>query len=110
MKKMILLVAFFSLLNCSSWAQTNQAEIPKQNVVTPKSTATIPIVPPRGTNQIVRKQITYSGALVQVYKTDNPLQLINPFAPASYGSGYANLSIDLITKKPQGIALFSVNF
>jgi hypothetical protein len=110
MKKMILLLGLLSLLNCSSWGQTNQAEIPKQNVATPKSTTTIPIAPPRGTNQIVRKQITYSGALVQVYKADNPLQLINPFAPASYGSGHANLSIDPVTKKPGGIALLSINF
>ena len=110
MKKMILLVAVLTLPNWSSWAQTNQAEIPKQNVVTSQSTATIPIAPPRGTNQIVRKQITYSGALVQLYKTDSPLQLISPFAPASYGSGHANLSIDPVTRKPGGIALLSINF
>ncbi len=121
MKKILVLLGLISIPHCSLWAQTNQVDIPKQNVPTPKSTATIPIAPstttttipiapPQGTNRIVRKQITYSGALIQLYKTDNPLQLLNPFAPASYGSGYANLSIDPVTKKPAGIALFSINF
>ena len=110
MKKIIIVLAFLSLPICSLRAQTNKADIAKENVVTPKSTVTMHIAPPQGTNRIVRKQITYSGALIHVYKTDSPLQLINPFAPASYGSGHANLSIDPVTRKPQGIALFSLNF
>ena len=107
---MILFLGLIGLSNCSLWAQTNQTEISKPNVVTPKSTVSIPIAAPQGTNQIIRKQITYSGALVQVYKSDSRWQLINPFAPASYGSGHANLSTDPVTRKPAGIALLSINF
>jgi hypothetical protein len=109
MKKVILLLGLLSISACHLLAQTNQTDITKQKELLPKAT-TIPTAPPaKSTNQI-SKQISYSGALIQVYKADNPLQLINPFAPAKYGSGFANLSVDPITRKPQGIALFSINF
>lgn len=110
MKKVILLLSLLSISACRLLAQTNQTDITKQKELLPKTTATIPTAPPAKATNLISKQISYSGALVQVYKADNPLQLINPFAPAKYGSGYANLSIDPITRKPQGIALFSVNF
>jgi hypothetical protein len=57
-----------------------------------------------------RSDITYSGIAVQAVKTDNPLQLINPFAPASYGSGADNLDRDIITSKENGLKFFSIDF
>jgi hypothetical protein len=62
-------------------------------------------------NQIVTEKRVVSGAAVQLMKTDNPLQLINPFAPQEYGSGFDNLIADRdpITGNYSGIAIVSVS-
>ena len=52
----------------------------------------------------------YGGIIVQVRRADNPLQLINPFAPAEYGAAEANLPHDAVTSLPTGLILFSVRF
>jgi hypothetical protein len=54
--------------------------------------------------------VAYSGALVQAIKSRRPLQLINPFAPASYGSGPANTSYDPATGQADGARLFTISF
>ena len=40
-------------------------------------------------NELTWGQHTYSGIVVQVLKAESPLQLLNPFAPSRYGSGWA---------------------
>ncbi len=62
------------------------------------------------TIQGLNPAITYSGVIPQVVKSDNPLQLINPFAPARYGSGMDNLDRDIVTGKERGLKLFSLGF
>jgi hypothetical protein len=66
------------------------------------------------TNQVHRSlkspARTYSGVAVQAAKSRNPLQLINPLAPARYGSGEANLVLNPATLQGEGINLFSVAF
>jgi hypothetical protein len=61
-------------------------------------------------NEIIGKRATYQGILVQWKKADKPWQLLNPFAPARYGQGDANLTLDAMTGKPKGFTLFSVRF
>jgi hypothetical protein len=61
-------------------------------------------------NEIAGRKVTYSGVAVQVVKSTEPWQLINPFAPAEYGSGYENNDRDIITHKSNGIKIFSINF
>ena len=56
------------------------------------------------------KKALYSGALVDLSKSSRPLQLLNPFAPAKFGSGLNNLVIDSTTAKTKWIALFSVRY
>ena len=51
-----------------------------------------------------------SGALVQAARNGNPAQMINPFAPQRFGDGYANVSVDPISGKGQGIRLFTISF
>ena len=51
----------------------------------------------------------YSGILVQLTR-DNPLQLINPFAPALYGDGHANTSCDVITGRAEGLKVLGISF
>jgi len=53
---------------------------------------------------------TYGGVLAQASSMDQPLQLLNPLAPARYGDGSQNLAVDPLTGKPQGVTLFSISF
>jgi hypothetical protein len=61
-------------------------------------------------NQIVRANVTYSGIAVEVLKTDNLLQLFNPFAPDKYGSAEDNTLPDPVTGKARAWKLFSIRF
>jgi len=61
-------------------------------------------------NEIRGRHTTYSGIAVQLFKTDRPLQLINPAAPARYGSAEQNIVRDPIKGKPVGFKLFSIEF
>jgi hypothetical protein len=61
-------------------------------------------------NELTWGRHTYSGIVVQVIKADRPLQLLNPFAPSRYGSGWDNLE-----RSPAGggspmLKLFSISF
>ena len=61
-------------------------------------------------NEIVKGRLTYSGIAVAAFKTDNLLQMVNPFAPARYGSGEGNVLRDFKTAKVSGWKLFSIRF
>jgi hypothetical protein len=60
-------------------------------------------------NEMKRNGISYSGILVQLVKTDKPLELINPAAPPEYGSSEDNLVRDPHTDR-DGLKLFSIQF
>jgi hypothetical protein len=60
-------------------------------------------------NEIRRDHVSYSGILVQLAKTDKPLQLINPAAPPEYGSSEDNVVRDPHTGH-EGLKLFSIGF
>ena len=61
-------------------------------------------------NEIVKGNFAYSGIAVAAFKTDNPLQLVSPFAPAKYGSSEENVLRDLKTARPSGWKLFQIRF
>ncbi len=61
-------------------------------------------------NQIVKGHATYSGIAVALIKTDNVLELFNPFAPATYGSAQDNTIPDPATRRPRAWKLFSIGF
>ena len=53
----------------------------------------------------------YGGILYRAYRADNPLQLINPFAPREYSQSEAvELPRDPITGVPSGVSVFSIRF
>ena len=54
--------------------------------------------------------LTIDGVLPRVYRVDYPLHLINPFAPAKYGSGLDNVSINPRTGQAEGIVLLGIKF
>jgi hypothetical protein len=65
---------------------------------------------PVAPNQLVFERFILRGAAVQWFKTDNLLQLFNPFAPERYGSGEQNLAHDAITGRPKGLTIIAIDF
>jgi hypothetical protein len=61
-------------------------------------------------NEVRRNGVSYSGILVQLAKTDRPLELINPAAPPEYGSSEDNTVRDPIDGTVSGLKLFSIRF
>jgi hypothetical protein len=106
-----LLVLSSVLVAGSLWAQNsppsnypfNAENIPQRRdtLLTPK------LIQP---NEIAGHKVAYSGVAVQIVKTKQPLQLLDPFAPPEYGSGYQNNDRDIITHQSNGIRLFSIHF
>jgi hypothetical protein len=72
----------------------------------------ITLQPPKPNNVVPSNKfqgVEYSGIFVQVVR-NNPLQLINPFAPASYGDGEVNIVRNPATKKAAGLKAFQITF
>jgi hypothetical protein len=65
-------------------------------------------------NEIRNGNVSYNGILVQIFKADNPLQLINPAAPPQYGASWDNVVVDASATPPegnrQGLKVFSIGF
>ena len=59
-------------------------------------------------NEVRAARFTYSGIVVQVVHTSQPLQLLNPAAAERYGSGYHNVVTDPVTGRATGLKLFSI--
>jgi hypothetical protein len=56
-------------------------------------------------------QQAVSGVIPRAIRGGNPLQMLNPFAPAKYGTGEENVSLDPdVPGKANGINLFSISF
>jgi hypothetical protein len=61
-------------------------------------------------NEIRHNGLTYSGILVEMAKTDNKFQLINPAAPPEYGTAEDNMVRDPNSRAYRGLKLFSIGF
>ena len=61
-------------------------------------------------NEIMKGGVTYSGIAVQLLKTGNPLQLLNPAAPPQYGSAEDNVIRDPFTGTASAWKIFSIQF
>ena len=64
----------------------------------------------RAPNEIDHGRMQMDGSLVQLAKTDHPLQLINPAAPVQYGSAEENLARDPVSGEASGVKLFELHF
>ena len=52
-----------------------------------------------------------SGVIPRAIRGGNPLQMLNPFAPAKYGTSEENVSFDPdVPGKANGINFFSISF
>ncbi len=61
-------------------------------------------------NEVVTGNLTLSGILVEAVKTRHPLQLLNPLAPAEYGSSADNVVFNPINGKVVGLKIFAIRF
>jgi hypothetical protein len=61
-------------------------------------------------NETVHGRIAVDGILVQLDKTDNPLQLINPAAPARYGTAEENILRNPASGKVSGLKVLELRF
>jgi len=61
-------------------------------------------------NETAHGHLKVDGILVQLVKTDNPLQLINPAAPERYGSAEDNVVRDPASGKVSGLKFFELRF
>jgi hypothetical protein len=109
MRSMIIL-GVAALAIATAHAQVKGQTVTRANSLTaPKSELQVTT-----TNNVYRSlknpNITYSGVVVQAVKSRNPLQLINPLAPANQGSSEANTVRDPITGRSEGLKLFSIAF
>jgi hypothetical protein len=95
--------------NTGGGASANSHESPQSLLTTP-STETLINLKLSKPNEITAGRITLSGIVVEAVKIDNPLQLINPFASASYGSAEDNTLRDPLTEKASGLKVFAIRF
>ena len=61
-------------------------------------------------NEVKLGKIELSGIVVEAATKPNPLQLVNPAAPPSYGSPEDNVMRDPISGHVSGLKLFSIKF
>jgi len=61
-------------------------------------------------NEIPFGRGTADGIFIQLFTTDNPLELINPAAPERYGSPNDNTVQDITSQKPSGLKLLEFRF
>jgi len=61
-------------------------------------------------NELQTERFTYSGILIQALKSDNFLQLLNPFYRSDSVSPEDNLIRDPLSKRSKGLKLFALEF
>jgi hypothetical protein len=61
-------------------------------------------------SRVLGVNLDVDGVLPRALRADYPLHLLNPLAPAEYGSGFENLSIDPVTHRANGIVFLSIRF
>jgi hypothetical protein len=108
MKKCLLLLTV--LAACSASAQSGLKDQSVKTTSTQRATSGFVSRLPHQPNEIATRRFVFGGIAVNAAKTDHPLQLINPFAPAEYGSGEANVSADLLRPQLQALKIFTIKF
>lgn len=80
-----------------------------QEFVAPQGPRDVPVVPA----PTIEPPVTTEGIVAKVFNVDRPWQLINPLAPARYGTGATNRTVapkENDPGKPDGFILFGIEF
>ena len=101
MKKLAMTVGVFVLL--ASFAVAQSPQVQKKTFSAKVQKKPRPAVPPPLPKE------NSSGVLVRAAQ-GNPLQMLNPRAPAKYGKAEDSVEVDPDTGKWKGIKLFTINF
>ena len=123
MKTLLLAIILTIGLSAAASAQTQAASKTSRNnstaTATGTATGTISRRNSRFTKQttnsgntIYARPAQVDGAAVRAVRSGNPLQMINPFAPASYGDGHDVTRREPSDpyQRPEGIKLVTVEF
>jgi hypothetical protein len=106
----MLSVLGFVLVACAAAAEPS-SEDSLETITARRVKEAPPLFNPDKPNEIKAGSLTYSGLTVEIVKiAEDPLHLLNPFAPSSYGEADWNVAWDPITGHPSGIRLFSIQF
>ena len=108
MKKYAILLGVLAALSVNADPPQTQGSLQTSGAQATKKRESL--TQPGKPNEIVKENVSYSGIAVQLLKTDNPVQLINPAAPARYGTPEDNTLRDPISGKVSGLKLFSIRF
>ena len=105
-----ILTMLLGVLAASAVAQAADSN-PSTRTEIPRITANkLTLAGPAKRAQIVSRRFTFNGIAVQVIKTKNPLQLLNPIAPPQYGAGVENVVREPVTRRITGLKLLSISF
>jgi hypothetical protein len=88
-------------LNVDQWSLSGFTMHPEQTPL---------LMLPEKPNELRLGKVALSGIAVEAVKTDNPIQLINPWAPREYGESQDNATFSLITNQVTGWKLFAFEF
>jgi len=103
-------IAFFAGVALAAYADPPGKEETLETQTARRAQETPTLLKEERPNQVTVGRLTYSGIAVQAVKAENPLQLINPAAPAEYGSAEDNLVREPTGGKPAGLKLFAISF
>ena len=108
MKRISILFSALTILVAN--AESNRPSETLEARTNRRVTETPPTLSDRKPNEIKAGKFSYSGAVVEAVKTDNPLELINPAAPIHYGLAEANVVREPASGKVSGLKIFSIQF
>jgi hypothetical protein len=111
MKATLFMLVLLVALSAAAQSRTNDHDLKIDN--SPHDRTGIVSVAPlstQATPEIKHGRVSYSGPVVTVAKTKNPLELFNPWAPTESNGGETRVSHDLLTGRPNGVKLLTIRF
>src|SRR5437899_3349268 len=108
MKRFLIPLAFVMAFTAS--AQQRGADQPFETEAARRAKEAALALEEERPNEIRVGNVTYSRILMEALKAQNPLELLNPFAPPEYGSPEDNVVRDPIHNRVIGLKLFSIEF
>jgi len=60
--------------------------------------------------RVLGVNLEVDGVLPRLRRADHPLHLINPLAPAEYGTGFENLNLNPRTHQVEGLSFLTLRF